>query len=50
MARLVFGNDSALSLILLPLMIYHPLQLLVSDGCDAGSRSEGDADLGGSAA
>jgi solute carrier family 10 (sodium/bile acid cotransporter), member 7 len=29
MARLMFGHDPALSLILLPLMIYHPLQLVV---------------------
>lgn len=29
MARLIFGHDPALSLILLPLMIYHPLQLVV---------------------
>jgi sodium/bile acid cotransporter 7 len=29
MARLMFGADPALSLILLPLMIYHPLQLVV---------------------
>jgi solute carrier family 10 (sodium/bile acid cotransporter), member 7 len=29
MARLMFGHDPGLSLILLPLMIYHPLQLVV---------------------
>ncbi|HEY6724128.1 MAG TPA: bile acid:sodium symporter, partial [Polyangiaceae bacterium] len=29
MARLIFGADPGLSLILLPLMIYHPLQLVV---------------------
>jgi sodium/bile acid cotransporter 7 len=29
MARLIFGHDPGLSVILLPLMIYHPLQLLV---------------------
>ncbi|HEU5075025.1 MAG TPA: bile acid:sodium symporter family protein, partial [Polyangiaceae bacterium] len=29
MARLIFGADAGLSLILLPLMIYHPLQLVV---------------------
>jgi sodium/bile acid cotransporter 7 len=29
MARLIFGSDPGLSLILLPLMIYHPLQLVV---------------------
>jgi sodium/bile acid cotransporter 7 len=29
MARLMFGHDPGLSAILLPLMIYHPLQLLV---------------------
>jgi len=29
MARLIFGADPGLSLILLPLMIYHPLQLIV---------------------
>jgi sodium/bile acid cotransporter 7 len=29
MARLMFGNDPSVSLILLPLMIYHPLQLVV---------------------
>lgn len=29
MARLMFGHDPGLSVILLPLMIYHPLQLLV---------------------
>jgi solute carrier family 10 (sodium/bile acid cotransporter), member 7 len=29
MARLMFGHDPALSMILLPLMIYHPLQLVV---------------------
>ena len=29
MARLVFGADPALSLILLPIMLYHPLQLVV---------------------
>ena len=29
MARLIFGSDPGLSLILLPLMLYHPLQLVV---------------------
>jgi sodium/bile acid cotransporter 7 len=29
MARLIFGSDPGVSLILLPLMIYHPLQLVV---------------------
>jgi sodium/bile acid cotransporter 7 len=29
MARLMFGHDPGLSVILLPLMIYHPLQLVV---------------------
>lgn len=29
MARLMFGTDPSVSVILLPLMIYHPLQLLV---------------------
>jgi sodium/bile acid cotransporter 7 len=29
MARLIFGHDPGLSVILLPLMIYHPLQLVV---------------------
>lgn len=29
MARLIFGADAGLSLILLPLLIYHPLQLVV---------------------
>jgi sodium/bile acid cotransporter 7 len=29
MARLIFGTNPALSLILLPIMIYHPLQLVV---------------------
>jgi solute carrier family 10 (sodium/bile acid cotransporter), member 7 len=29
MARLMFGNDPSVSLILLPLMIFHPLQLVV---------------------
>ena len=42
MARLMFGHDPALSLILLPLMIYHPLQLVVCGWFAArwGSRSE----------
>ena len=42
MARLIFGADPGLSLILLPLMIYHPLQLVVG-GWFAGywaARSE----------
>ncbi len=29
MARLIFGSDPSLSLILLPIMLYHPLQLLL---------------------
>lgn len=29
MARLMFGSDPSLSLILLPIMLYHPLQLLL---------------------
>ena len=29
MARLIFGDSSALALILLPIMLYHPLQLVV---------------------
>jgi sodium/bile acid cotransporter 7 len=29
MARVIFGSDPSLSLILLPLMLYHPLQLMV---------------------
>jgi sodium/bile acid cotransporter 7 len=29
MAQLIFGNNPALSLILLPIMIYHPLQLII---------------------
>jgi sodium/bile acid cotransporter 7 len=29
MARLMFGADAGLSLILLPIMVYHPLQLVV---------------------
>ena len=29
MARLIFAGNSGLSLILLPIMIYHPLQLVV---------------------
>jgi sodium/bile acid cotransporter 7 len=29
MARLIFGADPSLSLILLPLMLFHPLQLVV---------------------
>jgi sodium/bile acid cotransporter 7 len=29
MARLIFGSDPRLSLILLPIMLYHPLQLLI---------------------
>lgn len=29
MARLVFGTDAALGVILLPIMLYHPLQLVV---------------------
>jgi sodium/bile acid cotransporter 7 len=42
MARLIFGHDPALSLILLPLMIYHPLQLVVCGWFAArwGRRSE----------
>jgi sodium/bile acid cotransporter 7 len=30
LAMLIFGNRSDLSLILLPIMFYHPLQLLVN--------------------
>ncbi len=42
MARLIFGSNPALSLILLPIMIYHPLQLVVG-GWLAGrwARREG---------
>jgi sodium/bile acid cotransporter 7 len=29
MAALIFGNNPGLGLILLPIMIYHPLQLIV---------------------
>jgi sodium/bile acid cotransporter 7 len=29
MARVIFGADPSLSLILLPLMLFHPLQLVV---------------------
>jgi len=38
MARLIFGAQSGLALILLPIMIYHPLQLVVG-GWLAGSLS-----------
>ena len=51
MARLMFGTDPSVSVILLPLMIYHPLQLLVCGwvaarwasryGAENGERSEG---------
>jgi sodium/bile acid cotransporter 7 len=46
MARLMFGQDPALSLILLPLMIYHPLQLVVCGWFAGrwGSRSDVPAD------
>jgi sodium/bile acid cotransporter 7 len=29
MARLIFGADPGIGLILLPIMIYHPLQLVI---------------------
>jgi len=29
MARLIFGTNPHLSVILLPIMIYHPLQLVI---------------------
>jgi sodium/bile acid cotransporter 7 len=43
MARLIFGTNPGLSLILLPIMIYHPLQLVVG-GWLAGrwARREGE--------
>ena len=36
MARLMFGTDPSVSVILLPLMIYHPLQLVVCGWVAAG--------------
>lgn len=43
MARLLFGGDPGLSLILLPIMIYHPLQLIVCAWFAGhwGERSDG---------
>lgn len=51
MARLIFGADPGLSLILLPLMIYHPLQLVVggwlADRWAARSKNEpGEGEAG----
>lgn len=43
MARLMFGHDPGLSLILLPLMIYHPLQLVVCGWfASAWAKREGE--------
>jgi sodium/bile acid cotransporter 7 len=36
MARLMFGSDPSVSVVLLPLMIYHPLQLVVCGWIAAG--------------
>ncbi len=42
MAQLIFRNDPGLSLILLPIMIYHPLQLIICGGlADRWARGAG---------
>ncbi len=46
MARLIFGAHPGLSLILLPIMLYHPLQLVVC-GALAGRWAKRGAEAGG---
>jgi solute carrier family 10 (sodium/bile acid cotransporter), member 7 len=47
MARLIFGAQPGLALILLPIMIYHPLQLLVGGWLAARLRASGSGLAGG---
>ncbi len=50
MARLIFGANPALSLILLPIMIYHPLQLVLCSALAARWAKRPDADAEAAAA
>jgi sodium/bile acid cotransporter 7 len=46
MAQLIFGANPGISLILLPIMIYHPLQLIICGGLAGrwAKRNESTAD------